>query len=154
MSPTATDVAKTLETAEKQLQQELVSARKEFEQEQNEREKRLDLIRRTVAGLRGKPVMGSIGTDRLQIVKDYLEKKGRARQADIATGTKLNTGTVSVALRTLEDEGLITRSEKEKGSQVWVTNKPITQTEERETVVHVGDGVRSGRKRSNLKVAA
>jgi hypothetical protein len=91
-----------------------------------------------------------ISQERLQKVAEYLRRNPRARQVDIAQHTKLNTGTVSVALRKLEGEGRIVRGEeKDNGSQVWKLKE--AKTKPRETVVHVGDGVRKGRR---LKVAA
>lgn len=76
-------------------------------------------------------------------VDKYLAKHGKARQADIVSATKLNSGTVSVALRRLALDDRIERGDKERGSQVWVHKAPTNG--QRETVVRPGEGVAAGR---------
>lgn len=61
----------------------------------------------------------SIGDDKLDRVRAYMLEHPRARQTQVQRGTKLNSGTVSVALRKLAAEGLIEMVGTEKRSQVW-----------------------------------
>lgn len=78
----------------------------------------------------------------IDAIHDYLKKHKTARQADIAKDLQLNSGTVSLALRQLEESDDVTaRDQKEKGSVVW-----DFAGERRSTVVQVGEGVRAGRK--------
>lgn len=90
------------------------------------------------------PVL-SISDKNLSKVEEYLAKRETARQADIVADTKLNSGTISVALRRLMDEGKVQRGEKLRGSQTWTHLSPVPE-EERETVIHPGEEPRAGRK--------
>lgn len=66
------------------------------------------------------PLM-SISKERLERVQGFLVRQKEARQADIVAATKLNSGTVSVALRKLQVEGKAQMADhKERGSQVWI----------------------------------
>jgi hypothetical protein len=61
----------------------------------------------------------AIGPDKLEAVRTYMSKRGKTRQADIAKHTRLNSGTVSVALRLLEAAGEVSSGPKEDGSRTW-----------------------------------
>lgn len=61
----------------------------------------------------------SIGDDKLESIRDYLRAHPRARQRDIEDGTKLNSGTVSVAKDVLLEQGEIEVGGKERRSYVW-----------------------------------
>lgn len=77
----------------------------------------------------------------VEAIFDYLKKHGTARQADIAKDLQLNSGTASLALRQLQDDGAVSpQDQKDRGSVVW----DFVGTR-RETVVHAGEGVRAGR---------
>lgn len=75
----------------------------------------------------------------LQAITDYMRRQTRARQADVAKDLQLNSGTVSLALRQLEADGVVKSLErKDRGSVVW-------QLAGRSTVVEPGAGTREGR---------
>lgn len=61
----------------------------------------------------------AIGPDKLEIVRTYMQEHGKVRQADIAKHTRLNSGTVSVALRVLEAAGEVSPGAKQDGSRTW-----------------------------------
>lgn len=61
----------------------------------------------------------------LDAIADYLSRHQRARQADIAKALQLNSGTVSLALRQLEEDGVVAAlPEKERNSVVWEASSP------------------------------
>lgn len=61
----------------------------------------------------------------MDAISDYLTGRGAVRQADIGKALGLNSGTVSLALRQLEQDGLVEPlPEKERGSVVWQTTAP------------------------------
>jgi hypothetical protein len=69
----------------------------------------------------------SIGSDKLNRVRQVLRTStnGRLRQADITKKAKLNSGTVSVALRKLEQASEVkSTGEKLDGSMVWEEIRP------------------------------
>jgi hypothetical protein len=69
----------------------------------------------------------SIGSDKLNRVRQVLRTStnGRLRQADITKKAKLNSGTVSVALRKLEQADEVrSTGEKLDGSMVWEEIRP------------------------------
>lgn len=118
--------------------------RLDFEEEIKTRrdafERRVQLLTQAIEGLENggnsnntRPAMEEVATlsisdERRQAVSDYLAKKGRARQADIAEHLGFNSGTVSVALRVLEAEGVVDRlDEKKRGSQVWAHRQPVAR---------------------------
>jgi len=75
----------------------------------------------------------SIHNDRLEIVRKYMERKGVTRQVDIGKETGENSGTVSVGLRVLEQQGLVRPGEVRDGSRVWHWISTATQAaQERE----------------------
>lgn len=56
----------------------------------------------------------------LDAINDYLAREGTARQADIAKALKLNSGTVSLALRQLAESGIVRDTGRsERGSIIW-----------------------------------
>lgn len=76
------------------------------------------------APARGRPTRAGIqqraAQHHVDAIFDYLKKHGTARQADIARDLRLNSGTVSVALRQLEDDGHVMAQDlKDRGSVVW-----------------------------------
>lgn len=71
----------------------------------------------------------SIGSDKLKKVLHVLRTSGngKVRQADITKKTRLNSGTVSVALRKLEsDKEIRSTGEKLDGSMVWEDIRPTS----------------------------
>jgi hypothetical protein len=64
-------------------------------------------------------VVLAVSQERMDMVDRYLQRFGRARQADIAADLDFNSGTVSVALRRLEQEHKARPLDKLHGSQVW-----------------------------------
>lgn len=78
----------------------------------------------TVAGL-------SVGKDRLKKIEGYVKKRGSARQADIQRDLGFNSGTVSVGLRILAEQGKMRKGvnedgsdQKVKGSTIWFHTSP------------------------------
>lgn len=66
------------------------------------------------------PASFAVGEDRVSAVQEYLQAHERARQADIGIALGINSGSVSVALRLLEQRGQIAKLDrKERGSSVW-----------------------------------
>lgn len=95
---------------------------------QNEYQARLTAIDRAIAAFGETPGHVhddnrlSIGDDKLHRVLDVLRanRDGHLRQADIAKRTKLNSGSVSVALRKLQAANQVRATgRKENGSMVW-----------------------------------
>jgi DNA-binding transcriptional ArsR family regulator len=86
----------------------------------------------------------SISEKHLKRIEEYLANKGKVRQADLVEKLSLNSGTVSVGLRRLEQAGLIAKAPKERGSRVWEHTAP-SDKKRREMVVAVGEGTREGR---------
>ena len=60
-----------------------------------------------------------VGDDKIAAVREYLAKAGEARQADIRDDLKFNSGTVSVALKALEAQGIVRQTKKSNRSMVW-----------------------------------
>lgn len=83
---------------------------------------------------------------KLKAVHKYLESKGEVRQVEITNDLEENSGSVSLALRALEAQGVAQDTGKVVNkSKVWrFTGEP-----ERSTVLEPGVGVRQGRKRSS-----
>lgn len=109
----------------------LRQARQELEQDYQARVTALDTA---IAAMGGESVPAphngetkdngelSIGSDKLNKVRNVLRTSanGKLRQADITKKAKLNSGTVSVALRRLESDGEVrSTGEKMDGSMVW-----------------------------------
>lgn len=70
---------------------------------------------RTRAGVQQKA-----SQDHVDAISDYLTAQGPTRQADLGKALGLNSGTVSLALRQLESDGLVSaQPEKERNSLVW-----------------------------------
>ena len=63
-----------------------------------------------------------VSPERLERIRAYIMQVRTSRQVDIAKATGENTGTVSVALRVLEREGVVTRGDLDSGSRVWHTS--------------------------------
>lgn len=61
----------------------------------------------------------SVGDDRLESVRQYMNAHGSARQADLAKALNINSGSVSVALRRLQLEGFVQPLSKDNGSTRW-----------------------------------
>lgn len=61
----------------------------------------------------------AIGDDKLELVRAYILRNGRVRQAEIGAELGLNSGTVSVALGRLEQAGEIVQGAKQNRSQTW-----------------------------------
>lgn len=165
MSITTNDVEQglldVLKEAQAKIQQEHQEFDQSVEQTRSVFEYREQAIESAINGLEvafGKeidfgPMPGqkapllSISEKNLKAVEDYLVKRGSARQADIVADTKLNSGTVSVALRRLMEDGTVQRGEKERGSQTWAHLSPVPEGE-RETVIHPGEAPTQGRKKA------
>lgn len=119
---------------EKQILDSLQKARQELLDEQEEA---MDQVRQQFAGRITKvdTALGllqdsakadlpevtvlSISDEKLAAVRSYIERHGKVRQASIAQDLKLNSGTVSVALRKLQSDGLVAPGGKEHGSRIW-----------------------------------
>jgi hypothetical protein len=83
----------------------------------------------------------SISVDKLEAVGEYLSRHGEARQADIVKELGINSGSVSVALKFLDQHHLVKRGEHRSNSQVWeaLTPSPFrlvipSQSEEQQAV--------------------
>lgn len=61
----------------------------------------------------------AVGADKMDRVREYMRRHGEARQADIARDLQLNTGTISVAMRMLEESGEAKSLGKRNRSQYW-----------------------------------
>jgi ribosomal protein S25 len=62
---------------------------------------------------------GSVGEDKLAMVRDYIRAEGTVRQAEIARELNLNSGTVSTATQALAISGEIEELPKQNRSKVW-----------------------------------
>jgi hypothetical protein len=93
----------------------------------------------------------SVGAARLQAVRNYIERSGEARQADIVKDLNLNSGTVSVATNALQDAGDIEAIGKERGSVIWKFTGELG--EEPEAQIRVGESVEPERKASEGREA-
>lgn len=87
----------------------------------------------------------SISQKHLAAIEEYLAERGSARQADVVERLTLNSGTVSVGLRRLEQAGLIKKGDKKRGSRVWEHTAPTDAEKRREVVLTAGQGVHEGR---------
>jgi hypothetical protein len=65
-----------------------------------------------------------VGDDKLDAVREYVQRMGRVRQSDVVRETGFNSGTVSVALHTLEASGEIRPGPKKDRSRLWEVVKP------------------------------
>jgi hypothetical protein len=83
---------------------------------------------------------------KLRAVRQYLESHGQARQVDVAKDLDENSGSVSLALRALEAEGVAEDTGVIDGkSKVWrYTGEP---SNDRVVNVVPGEGVSEGRRR-------
>lgn len=82
-----------------------------------------------------------VGQHWIDATRDYLKKNKKVRQVQIAADLRANSGTISLALRALEDAGEARKAGVENRAQVWEwTGKPARMTN-----VHVGNGVEEGR---------
>jgi ribosomal protein S25 len=86
----------------------------------------------------------SISQEPLEKVANMLKQHGSLRQADVTKQTGLNSGTVSVALRVLQEQGRVHPGEKHRGSRMWIHNAPVLSDEPHEVVIRPGEGVLSG----------
>jgi uncharacterized membrane protein len=73
----------------------------------------------------------SVGKDRLKKIEGYVKKRGSARQADIQRDLGFNSGTISVGLRILAEQGKMRKGlnedgsdQKVKGSTIWFHTSP------------------------------
>lgn len=88
-----------------------------------------------------------VSQTKLTAVRQYLQAHGEVRQVDIAKDLEENTGSVSLALRALEAEGVA----KDTGavdnkSKVWRWVGEAADSD-RATVIEPGTGIREGRRR-------
>lgn len=130
-----------IETVDSELIGHLQQAIGKIETERREINSSLDqrasLIQKTLEGLRAngngsssksngteatpKSLKLSVSPERLGKVLDYLDKHPRTRQTDLVKKLGLNSGTVSVALRVLEQEGTVSKAEHREGSSnEWI----------------------------------
>lgn len=119
--------------------------REAYEQEIEQLRFRESLVEQALDGLDGslpRPQRRTlnISEEKLAAVKDYVATEGSVRQVKIGEALKLNSGTVSVALRIMLKERLVEKGELDKGSRVWHST-----ARQRETRVKPGEGVTSGR---------
>lgn len=61
----------------------------------------------------------SIGEDKLNTIRQYMNDHVQARQADICKDLNLNSGLVSVGMRVLQQLGEVKPGEKRNASRVW-----------------------------------
>lgn len=99
--------------------------------------------------VRGAPAKRHRGVNEHKIaaIREYVETKtlenGDVRQVEIREDLKENSGAVSLALRALEEDGLVEDTGRVVGkSKVWRYIGPSS----RATVVEPGEGTRSGRR--------
>ena len=71
-----------------------------------------------------RPRRPAIGEKRIDAVHVHLQHRGPCRQSDIARELSMNPGSVSVALRTLTEEGLIRALGTRNRSRVWEWARP------------------------------
>lgn len=125
------------------LEQAIKSTEEARKAAQAEAEQRVSVLRTTIETLRGthtngngstpttKPATrakeGKVETSRLSISEDrlgkviaYLDKHPRVRQSELVDRLSFNSGTVSVALRVLAEQGKVQKIETEKGSNEWI----------------------------------
>lgn len=102
-----------------------------------------DRAARPAPGRRGP----GVSQTKLAAVRQYLQAKDKVRQVDIARDLEENTGSVSLALRALAEEGVAQDTgEVDNKSKVWVwTGEPAEPT--RAVVIEPGTGIREGRRR-------
>jgi len=62
---------------------------------------------------------GSVGADKVALVRDFIAKHREVRQAEITHALGLNSGTVSTATAELELQGEIEELPKRDRSKVW-----------------------------------
>lgn len=87
-------------------------------------------VRESRAGVKQK-----VAQHHVDAIFDYLKKHKTARQADVAKDLQLNSGTASLALRQLEEDGSVQAlATKDRGSVVW----EFTTT--RRSAAPVGEG--------------
>jgi hypothetical protein len=88
-----------------------------------------------------------VSQTKLAAVRQYLQAHEEVRQVDIAKDLEENTGSVSLALRALADEGVAQDTGAvDNKSKVW---RWIGEPAEpgRATVIEPGTGIREGRRR-------
>lgn len=96
-----------------------------LEAERASLETRLDALNQAIAALTGTrpantaPRSAGVGEDKLAAVREYIRKRGKVRQAEIASALSFNTGTVSTATHALMLAGEIERGPKENRSVTW-----------------------------------
>jgi len=152
MVATDRNIIASLEQASAQIRQQKREAESDYRsriKDLDNREKAvsqaLEALRASTNGRRAsKKKAYSISDDRFEKVQKYLQKHGRAKQTALVKELGLNSGTISVALKKME-QGSEARNTgtKEDGSQVWETTD-----DGRETVVELGKGTRRGRRRT------
>jgi len=117
MDASYADIVSNLEEAQKKLRVKMV-----------ELEARDQAIQQAIDGISGvetkeihsnKPASLSVSNERLQKVLKYVQKHPNSRQSDITKNVKLNSGSVSVALRKLKEEGIIVKTGRDNGANVW-----------------------------------
>lgn len=123
-----------------EISQERERKKSEFEAQILHLDQQEEALRKAIEGLTGtsqptpqRDPLAAISQERLDKVVGYLQKHPKARQQDIAKRTKLNSGTVSIAVRRLERAGLIERGDKEEKSQVWIMPESGTSNGTHET---------------------
>lgn len=129
MSTIDKELISVLETAISNIESE----RESLIEQGNALDARESLLRTTIEGLRGStngssPTKSasarlSISDERLNKVRQYLKEHPRSRQTDLVDKLGFNSGTVSVALRRLEEAGEAHRVESDDRSQVWDSAK-------------------------------
>jgi DNA-binding MarR family transcriptional regulator len=154
MVATEKDIIASLERASAKIRQQKRETESEYKNHIKDLDRRekavsnaLDALRASSNGKRAtssKKIALSISPERFEKVQQYLQKQGRAKQTALVDELKLNSGTISVALKKLEQEGKARNTgEKQDGSQVWET-----LDDGRETVVQLGKGTHRGRRRT------
>lgn len=156
------DLVAGFEKAVQKIIHERETDKEAYEARQAEFLRREEMVRQAIDGLTGNghgPLLSekdkvaglSISDERVQQVLGFLRKHPRSRQVEITKKLKLNSGTVSVALRKLEADGQVQKGDREgkdgRTSRVWILPE-VNGNGSRETVVHPGEGVRKGRRMS------
>jgi hypothetical protein len=125
-----------LEEAVQNIDAQKEEAEREYHSRLDSLTERESLLRTTLEGLRGStngssPTPSSssrlsVSDERLDKVKQYLKEHPRSKQTDLVKKLGFNSGTVSVALRLLEQNGEAKRIESDESSgkpgrrsQVW-----------------------------------
>ena len=91
---------------------------------------------------------------KLALVGEYMQKHGEARQVDIGRELKQNSGTISVALKVLADQGVVEDTgQVDDKAKVWryTGPEPAPEPDEgngnRTVKIEPGVGVSEGRRR-------